>query len=198
MRLSSWWQRLVVEASSDAIGGAFGRSRSVQQRHFSECSRRGQTSVFDARFQGTIKIGCPLHSVVVTVPQGPRQIAPGFNLGNGVLSTKPESRRQFRRTPSSLQDLMGSLMTLYPTLKRGAIRLCPFGTSLDKRASFSNVARRRARLRFTNNPRSGERSYFGRLEHCRFVNASSLAQPFCEVATGTRIISGYFCRHSKA
>ena len=23
---------------------------------------------------------------------------------------------------------MGSLMTLYPTLKRGAIRLCPFGT----------------------------------------------------------------------
>jgi len=56
-------------------------------------SCRRQTPVYDARDQGAIKIECRLHSVVVTVPQGPRQIAPGFNLGNGVLSTNPESRR---------------------------------------------------------------------------------------------------------
>ena len=32
--------------------------------------------------QSTIKFECPRDSFYVAVPQGPRQIAPGFNLGN--------------------------------------------------------------------------------------------------------------------
>ncbi len=59
-----------------------------------------QSVVYDARYQGIITIEYALHPVVVTVPQG---------------------RRQFCRTPSSLQDLTDSLMTRSPRLKPGAI-----------------------------------------------------------------------------
>ena len=64
-------------------------------------------------------------------PAGTTADSPRFQPGEWSPQHKirvPKGRRQFGRTPSSLQDLMDSLVTPYPRLKPGAIRLCPFGT----------------------------------------------------------------------
>jgi hypothetical protein len=58
------------------------RTKDRGKNNLQKCSYRRQTVVYDARYQGTINFECPLDSFFVTVPQGPRQIAPGFNLGN--------------------------------------------------------------------------------------------------------------------